>query len=82
MMPLRRRDRALRERQALEIHDNIVQGLAAIGWALEAGMVEEARALTEETLAQAEQIVGRLLEDHPDGEAFGPGSLRRDDAAG
>jgi hypothetical protein len=38
-----RRRRAQRQRQALELHDNIVQGLVAIHWALEAGDVEQAR---------------------------------------
>ena len=48
------RDRAERERHALEIHDNLVQGLTAIHWALEAGAVEQARELTAATLAQAQ----------------------------
>jgi signal transduction histidine kinase len=70
-----RRRRAQRQRQALELHDNIVQGLVAIHWALEAGDVEQARAATSATLAQAQQMIGGLLGDEL---AFVPGSLRRD----
>jgi signal transduction histidine kinase len=75
------RERAERERQALEIHDNLVQGLTAIHWALEAGAVDQARALTAATLAQAQGMIGDLLHDHADGDAFAPGALRRERAA-
>ena len=57
--PPPRRDQApareleARERQALEIHDNLVQGLTAIHWALEAGAYEQAKEATRTTLAQA-----------------------------
>jgi hypothetical protein len=63
-----------RERHALELHDNIVQELVAIHWALEAGDVEQARAATSATLAQAQQMIGGLLADEL---AFVPGSLQR-----
>jgi hypothetical protein len=69
-----KRRRAQRQRQALELHDNIVQGLVAIHWALEAGDVEQARAATSATLAKAQQIIGGLVADEL---AFVPGSLRR-----
>ena len=78
----RRRDRAReladRERRALEIHDNLVQGLTAIHWALEAGAYEQAKDATRSTLAQAQAIIGDLLGDDPAGSTFAPGSLRRD----
>ena len=78
----RRRDRAReladRERQALEIHDNLVQGLTAIHWALEAGAYEQAKDATRSTLAQAQAIIGDLLGDDPAESGFAPGSLRRD----
>ena len=78
----RRRDRAReladRERRALEIHDNLVQGLTAIHWALEAGAYEQAKDATRSTLAQAQAIIGDLLGDDPAESAFAPGSLRRD----
>jgi signal transduction histidine kinase len=74
-----RRGRELdaRERQALEIHDNLVQGLTAIHWALEAGAYEQAREATSNTLALAQTMIGELLEDHPEGHTFAPGTLRR-----
>ena len=73
------RARALeaRERQALEIHDNLVQGLTAIHWALEAGAYAQARELTAAALARAQEMIGELLQDHPEGHAFAPGTLRR-----
>ena len=84
-MRSRRRDRtrepADRERRALEIHDNLVQGLTAIHWALEAGAYEQAKDATRSTLAQAQAIIGDLLGDDPAAHAFAPGSLRRESAA-
>jgi signal transduction histidine kinase len=70
-----------RERQALEIHDNLVQGLTAIHWALEAGAYDTARELTAASLAQAQAMIGDLLADHPEDHAFAPGALRRQRAA-
>jgi hypothetical protein len=75
------RELEARERHALEIHDNLVQGLTAIHWALEAGAHEQARALTAAALAQAQGMIGDLLHDHPDGHTFAPGALRRERAA-
>jgi signal transduction histidine kinase len=72
---------AVRERQARDIHDNVVQGLTQVNWALEAGAYDIARDAARTALADAQEMVGGLLEDHPDGRAFGPGSLRRDRAA-
>jgi signal transduction histidine kinase len=77
----RGRELAARERHALEIHDNLVQGLTAIHWALEAGAYEQARELTAASLAQAQGMIGELLQDHPEGHAFAPGTLRRERAA-
>jgi signal transduction histidine kinase len=70
-----------RERQALEIHDNIVQGLTAVRWSLDAGRPDQAREASERTLAHAQAMMAELLDEHPDGGKFGPGSLRRDEAA-
>jgi hypothetical protein len=77
----RARELAARERQALEIHDSLVQGLTAIHWALEAGDHERARALTAGALARAQGMIGDLLQDHPSDHALAPGALRRDRAA-
>jgi DNA-binding NarL/FixJ family response regulator len=66
----RRRTRPV---QALDIHEDVVQGLTAISWALEAGAYEEARAATQATLAHAQTIIGDLLSA---GDVV-PGALRR-----
>ena len=74
-----RRARAeARERQALEIDDNLVQGLTAIHWALEAGADEQAKAATRTTLARAQAIIGDLLGDDPAARRVRPRPLRRD----
>jgi hypothetical protein len=77
----RARELEARERHALEIHDNLVQGLTAIHWALEAGAYDQARQLTAGALTQAQGMIGDLLGDHPEGHAFAPGALRRQRAA-
>lgn len=69
----------LRRRQALEIHDNVVQGLARVTWALEASAYDHARVAADATLRDAQAMITGLLDEHPDGDEFGPGSLRRGD---
>lgn len=66
-----------RRRQALALHDNVVQGLARVTWALEASAYEHARAAADATLRDAQAMITGLLDEHPDGARFGPGSLRR-----
>ena len=65
--------RAAPEARALEIHDDGVQRLTAIHWALEADVYDQARAATQATLAQAQAIISELL----DGDGCAPGGLRR-----
>jgi hypothetical protein len=66
------------QRQALEINDNIVQGLARVKWALEAQRLQDAQKAADETLAEAQKMVTDLLvADSPDG-ALQAGRLRRD----
>ena len=79
---MRRRGRELeaRRRQALELHDNLVQDLTAIHWALEAGAYEQARTLTAAALAQTQGMIGDLLDDDA-AHTFAPGALRRRHAA-
>ena len=60
-----------REGQARDIHDNVVQGLTQVNWALEAGAYDIARDAARAALADAQEMVGGLLESHPDGHAFG-----------
>jgi signal transduction histidine kinase len=64
-----------RERHALDIHDNIVQGLAEAQMALDVGRPQQARQAVERTLAQARRIVTELM-----GEPA-PGDLRRTTSA-
>jgi signal transduction histidine kinase len=73
---------AAREHHARDIHDNVVQGLTQVNWALEAGAYDLARDAARVALADAQEMVGGLLEEHPDGHAVGPGSLRRGEASG
>lgn len=81
-MPLFRRDRddaasdrRAREQHALDVHDNIVQGLAEAKLALDVGRTEQAREVVERTLVQARRIVTELLGEPQ------PGDLRRETPA-
>ena len=71
----------LRRKQALEINDNIVQGLAVAKYAFEAGQTTEGMAAVEGTLAAARAIISNLLEEIGRDQPLGPGSLVRDEAA-
>ena len=63
------------ERRALDIHDNIVQGLAEAQMAFDVGRPEQAREAVDRTLAAARRLVTELLG------APAPGDLRRDTVA-
>lgn len=52
---------AERQQQALEIHDNVVQGLATVVYALEAGDEHLATDTATSTLENAKDLIGRLL---------------------
>lgn len=70
-------DMKVRQRQALEINDNIVQGLSVAKYQLDLGKDADSRAAIEETLRKARGLITELLGDR-DGElALGPGDLRR-----
>ena len=71
-----------RDGQARDIHDDVVQGLTQVNWALEAGAYDVARAAARAALADAQEVAGGLLEAHADGHGVGPGSLRRGRAGG
>lgn len=61
---------AQRHRDAVEINDSIVQGMAAAKWALEAGQLETGLARLTETLQSSRRLVSDLLRDAdmaPDG---------------
>jgi hypothetical protein len=67
-------DLSLRRRRALEINDNIVQGLIASRALDELGEREEARAVLDETLGHAQEMMADLLEESGE---LRPGHLRR-----
>jgi len=73
-----RRDEQLRmiiafQREAAEINDTIVQGMAAAKWALEAGDMDTGLDMLTETIVQAQSLVSSML-----GSASPlPGDLRR-----
>ena len=52
---------ALLHRQAIEINDSIVQGMAAAKWSLEAGDAKAGTVLLDQTLAQAHALVSDLI---------------------
>ena len=70
-------DMKVRERQALEINDNIVQGLSVAKYALDQGEDEKSKKAVEETLKKARLIITELLGDEGSEVALGPGELRR-----
>lgn len=70
-------DEAERRRHAVEINDDVVQGLVVARMAVEVGDLEKAAAAIDRTLEAARGIVAELLES---GAPVGPGSLVRDRA--
>jgi hypothetical protein len=54
---------ALRHRQAIEVNDRLVQGMAAAKWSLEAGRVAAGIDTLAETLSEGHQLVSALLRD-------------------
>ena len=70
------------QRRALEINDDIVQGLTVAQLALETGDVEAGAVALEDTLTAAREIISCLLEDPATNARLGPGDLVRAEAAG
>jgi PAS domain S-box-containing protein len=66
----------LRRKQALEINDNVVQGLVAAAYALEQGDQSATSSYLERTLSAARGMMDDLLEPL-DGEGLSPGDLVR-----
>ncbi len=66
----------LRRRQALEINDNVVQGLVAAAYALDQGQAPAAMAYLDQTLSAARAMMDDLLEPL-DGQGLQPGDLVR-----
>lgn len=72
---------SLRRKQALEINDNIVQGLAVAKYSFDLKQHEKAREAIEGTLVAARSIISELLDDVGGEMDFAPGSLTRGYAA-
>jgi len=70
-----------RRRRAVEMNDDVVQGLALAQLALETGREDAARAAIAGTLAAAQAIVTGLLEEAGEGGELRSGDLVRDDPA-
>ena len=70
-------DMQSRQRQAVEINDTVVQGLAVAGYALDADDPARAKAAITKTLAAARSIVNKLLNV----EKLKPGDLVRSESA-
>jgi hypothetical protein len=69
-------DMKVRERQALEINDNIVQGLSVAKYSLDQGQDDKSRAAVEDTLKKARALITELLGEEET--ELGPGELRRE----
>jgi hypothetical protein len=74
-------DAKLRRRQALEINDNIVQGLAVAHYAFELGQNEKGLDSIKRTLEAARRIIGDLVRELPAEEQFGAQTLTRAEGA-
>lgn len=70
-------DLRVRQQQAVEINDSVVQGLAVASYALDAGDERRAKAAISKTLSAARAIVNQLLNV----EALEPGDLVRSRSA-
>lgn len=75
-------DMAKREAQALQMHDDIVQGLARAKMALDLGQREEGYRAIDETLSASRRIMTEVLGTEGTELALGPGDIRRQVPAG
>jgi len=67
----------VRERQALEINDNIVQGLTVAKYAMTIGAEDHSKQAIDDTLVRARGIITDLLGEPGTAIELGPGDLRR-----
>jgi signal transduction histidine kinase len=74
-------DMKVRQRQAMEINDNIVQGLTVAKYQLDRGKDEDSREAIEQTLRKARELITDLLGERGTEMELGPGDLRRSVAA-
>lgn len=66
-----------REKQALDLHDGVVQGLAKAKLAIDLGRKEEALEHIETTLADSKRIITDILGSEDSEAALGVGDLQR-----
>ena len=52
---------ALLHREAIEINDSLVQGMAATKWSLNTGQVETGKQILDQTIVQAHELVSGLI---------------------
>lgn len=71
-----------RRRQALEINDNIVQGLVMAKYTAQRGDVEAATRAIDDTLTRARRLISDQLGEVVSGRGIRPGDLARAEAAG
>lgn len=71
----------IRRHQALEINDNVVQGLAVAKYAFDLGETQKAKEAIEGTLEAARRIISDLLDEVGADEVFGPAALTREKPA-
>jgi hypothetical protein len=74
-------DHKVRERQALEINDNIVQGLTVAKYAMTIGADDHSKQAIDDTLVRARGIITDLLGEPGRAIELGPGDLRRAEPA-
>ena len=70
-----------RERQALQLHDEVVQGLVVAKMALDLDQKDQSREALTATLASASQIINDLIGRTREDVRMGPGDLVRERAA-
>lgn len=69
---------AASRKQAMELNDEVVQGLAAAKLAFETGRHQDGLSAVESTLERAKGIVSRLLDEHSLESPIEPGDLTRE----
>lgn len=52
---------ALLHREAIEVNDRLVQGMAAARWSLDAGQVDRGADILDQTIVQAQDLVSDLI---------------------
>jgi hypothetical protein len=77
----RAREAEVNRKRALELNDEVVQGLSVAKYAFESGETRTGKRAIDHTLEAARQIVGDLLGASGDGGPIGPGDLVREHAA-